>query len=97
MKPIGLTFKNENQNPFSTHQSGELMIIHLCLCCGKISCNRIAGDDNTYIITNLLNETHTIDEKTTLSLSRLDIILLTQDDEKDVLTTLYGQNYERCI
>ena len=46
MKPIGLTFKKD----------GELMIVHKCLNCGKISRNRIAGDDNPYAIVPLSNE-----------------------------------------
>jgi len=37
MKPIGLTTKRD----------GEIMIVHQCETCGKISNNRIAGDDNT--------------------------------------------------
>lgn len=37
MKPIGLTTKKD----------GEIMIIHECQTCGKISNNRIAGDDDT--------------------------------------------------
>jgi DNA-directed RNA polymerase subunit RPC12/RpoP len=37
MEPIGLTFKK---------QKGEIMLIHKCLKCGKISLNRIAGDDS---------------------------------------------------
>lgn len=45
MKPIGLAFK----------QDGELMITHRCMRCGKISNNRIAGDDNTYSITSLIS------------------------------------------
>jgi len=46
MKPVGLTFKKD----------GEIMIVHQCLNCNKISRNRIAGDDNTYAITSLSNE-----------------------------------------
>lgn len=94
MKPIGLTFKNENENPFSKNHSGELMIIHSCLNCGRISCNRIAGDDNTYIITELLKKAFAVDDKTMTVLSYLNISLLTQEDEKDVFTALYGQHYD---
>jgi hypothetical protein len=44
MKPFGLRFKADN----------ELMIAHRCLTCGKISNNRIAGDDYTDAILNLV-------------------------------------------
>lgn len=40
MKPIGLTNKKD----------GEIMLIHQCVKCGKISTNRIAGDDEVEII-----------------------------------------------
>jgi len=45
MKPIGLTTKKD----------GEIMIVHRCEKCGKISNNRIAGDDDTDKIIALLN------------------------------------------
>jgi len=37
MRPIDLTTKKD----------GEVMIVHRCELCGKVSNNRIAGDDNT--------------------------------------------------
>lgn len=43
MKPVGLTTKKD----------GEIMIIHECQTCGKISNNRIAGDDDTDAILTL--------------------------------------------
>jgi len=44
MKPLGLSCRSD----------GELMVVHRCLNCGKISYNRIAGDDNTYALLALL-------------------------------------------
>jgi len=46
MKPIGLRFKYD----------GELMIVHWCLSCGKISNNRIAGDDIPEVILTLIQD-----------------------------------------
>ena len=40
MAPIGLTFKYQY-----AIRNGELMLIHKCTNCDKISINRIAGDD----------------------------------------------------
>ena len=40
MEPIGLTFKHEGLS-----RIGELMLIHYCHGCGKLSINRIAADD----------------------------------------------------
>jgi hypothetical protein len=45
MKPIGLKKRSD----------GEIMIIHECLTCGKISPNRIAGDDFPDAILSLLS------------------------------------------
>lgn len=68
MKPIGLRFKND----------GELMIVHRCLSCGKISPNRIAGDDFTDAILELI-----------LNESNED--LLTTGDTNDVKIALFGK------
>jgi len=42
MIPLGLTFKQEGYG-----RQGELMLIHLCTVCQKLSINRIASDDIT--------------------------------------------------
>lgn len=55
MMPIGLTLKNIRENPFTGRVSGELMIVHACLGCNKVSANRIAGDDNSYQILQLFD------------------------------------------
>jgi DNA-directed RNA polymerase subunit RPC12/RpoP len=51
MKPTGLTTKKD----------GEIMITHICDKCGKISNNRIAGDDDTEIILKLAKSSSHID------------------------------------
>lgn len=87
MKPIGLTYK----------QDGELMIIHLCLHCGKISTNRIAGDDTPYTILCMLTTACEIEKDISSRLTRHGIQVLTQEDRHDVLTILYGNTYEDSI
>lgn len=47
MEPIGLAFKK---------QKNEIMLVHKCLKCGKISQNRIAGDDNPEAILKIRDE-----------------------------------------
>jgi hypothetical protein len=93
MKPIGLIFKNISYNPFTDKARGELMIIHLCLNCGKISCNRIAGDDNSHEIIYLLQKRKNLDKEIISRLNSHGIILLTENDKSGVLTSLYGKNY----
>lgn len=80
MKPIGLTYKSND----------ELMMVHLCLNCGKISINRIAGDDNPYTITCLLDASRDIEKSIASRFAHRGITLLTQEDRHDVLTVLYG-------
>jgi hypothetical protein len=84
MKPIGLTNKSD----------GELMIVHLCLSCGKISSNRIAGDDNSHSIICLFETSINLDQKIIPGLSGQGIKLLTQTDKQEVLTSLYGYTYQ---
>jgi len=68
---------------FTKKTSGELMLVHLCLNCGKISFNRIAGDDNHYSILSILEN----------SIIHKDITLLTLEDKEQVLTALFGYNH----
>ena len=46
MRPVGLTLKN-SRNKYARAASGELMLVHLCTDCSKISINRIAADDHS--------------------------------------------------
>jgi len=73
MKPIGLTTKSK----------GELAIVHECLKCGRLSPNRIAGDDNPYTILSLLDQ----------PIRNRRIPILTLEDREQVLTALFGYNH----
>ncbi|MDP2649533.1 MAG: RNHCP domain-containing protein [bacterium] len=56
MEPIGLTFKKEKSNKYKREDKGEIMLIHKCTLCGKISINRIAGDDDAGKILTLASQ-----------------------------------------
>lgn len=45
MRPVGMTLKKTHKKYGSSAQ-GELMLIHLCAECGKVSINRMAADDD---------------------------------------------------
>jgi hypothetical protein len=45
MQPVGLTVK-VRRTKYGSSQPGELMLIHTCVECGRISINRIAADDD---------------------------------------------------
>jgi hypothetical protein len=53
MEPIGLVFKKSKLNKYGLGKKGELMLVHQCLACGKISTNRVAGDDQAQSILDL--------------------------------------------
>jgi hypothetical protein len=84
MKPIGLTLKKD----------GELMVVHLCLNCGKISCNRIAGDDNSYSIVQLINAPTKPETDLIVKLCSLNINLISQEEKLLALTAIFGYDYE---
>jgi DNA-directed RNA polymerase subunit RPC12/RpoP len=45
MHPVGLTFKQIHKK-YGRNALGEIMLVHACGECGKISLNRIAADDD---------------------------------------------------
>lgn len=73
------------------------MLVHRCLACGRISCNRVAGDDNAFSILKLLNEPSEYDEQTNSRLLDLNIHLLTNNDEDMVSRALLGNQYQSRI
>lgn len=73
------------------------MIVHLCLTCGRISCNRIAGDDQPGALIALIDDSHHVDLETMNRLDDLGIRLLTGEDKPLILTALYGYAYPEQI
>lgn len=90
MEPIGLTFKKEGTNKYGKEKEGEIMIIHKCIDCGKISINRIAGDDNEKEIFNLFEKTIKMSHKLKEKLEEKDIISLREEDKKELTRQLLG-------
>ncbi len=88
MEPIGLTFKNATGGA-----TGELMLIHECMECGKFNINRIAADDDIDAIkkvfeNSLLPDIRSISNK----LKQQNIHLATYKDSEEVHTQLFGKN-----
>jgi len=93
MQPIGLTLKPGKVNRYARENSGEIMLVHCCLSCGRISCNRIAGDDNAYAIIDLLNEPIALESTWMREIGTNQISLLTSADKQMVLRALFGNAY----
>jgi len=54
MRPVGLTVKTTHKK-YGTNQ-GELMLIHACTDCGRLSFNRIAADDDPHKLWGLFED-----------------------------------------
>jgi len=84
MRPIGLTFKHEGQ-----FKQGELMLVHECATCLKISINRIARDDTNEGILQVFASSKS-NRQLRVALKNAGIVLLTNQDKKEVDAQLFG-------
>lgn len=95
MRPVGLTFKRSAKK-YASHQPGELMLVHLCNDCGKVSINRIAADDNTVLVLAILDESARLDAITGDVLTQNGIMLLGQAQVDLVQQCLFGKQHHRA-
>ena len=95
MRPIGLTFKHEGVDKYSILRQGELMLIHECVNCGKISINRIAGDDNPEAILRIFEESQGLPPEKGNRLERNGIEVLSEKRREGILTQLFGKDFRK--
>jgi hypothetical protein len=88
MRPVGLTLKH-SRNKYAT-DDGELMLIHLCLNCGKLSINRIAADDNAEQLIAVFEASAGLEKDLVTKFSLQGIRLLGPEELNLVLMRLYG-------
>ena len=91
MKPIGLTFKHEGKDKYGKAKQGEIMLIHYCLGCAKVSINRIAGDDDPEMILKIFKQSEKLDAGLKIKIQENEIRLLEKKDEKEILAQLFGK------
>lgn len=96
MMPIGLTFKHEGVNKYDKLRQGELMLIHECTGCGKISINRIAGDDSAETILKVFEESQKLDSEKRNQLEQDGIEILSRETKKEILTQLFGKDFKNA-
>jgi hypothetical protein len=89
MVAIGVTLKRTFKK-YNGERQGELMLIHRCAGCGKLSINRIAGDDNANLIFDLFNESSRLTPTDLEQLVREGIQPLLPGDFTLVFTQLFG-------
>lgn len=88
MRPIGLTLKRTKKKYGS--QQGELMIIHQCVECGKISANRIAADDIADTVYEIFEQSLHLSPALRALIEQNGIMLLDAQDEDIVRARLFG-------
>lgn len=91
MKPLGLTFKHEGTDRYGKPRPGELMLIHKCTACGRISINRIAADDDPKAILKVFERSLKLDSRERNQLKRDDIEIIPEEGRKEILTQLFGK------
>jgi DNA-directed RNA polymerase subunit RPC12/RpoP len=89
MRPVGLTLKR-TRNKYARAESGELMLIHQCLGCGRLSINRIAADDHSEGLLAVFNSSGELTPELQGQIAAQEIRLLGVNDLNIVLTRLYG-------
>ena len=89
MKPVGLTRKQTHKkyNP----QGGELMLIHMCQDCGKLSINRIARDDDAHLIYEYFQKSFLLTAEMKHLIYSQQIALLGEAEADFVIRRLFGQ------
>jgi len=91
MEPISLTFKQEGITKYGKAKQGELMLIHQCLKCNKISINRLAADDNSQVILEVFEKSKQLNTETINRLAEEGIKILLEQDKQEILIQLYGK------
>lgn len=90
MRPVGLALKKTHKKYNSAH-TGELMLVHQCLECGKSVINRIAADDDVETIVSIYRASL---EAPLPATEAPDVYVLGQTDADLVSHRLYGVGVE---
>lgn len=90
MEPVGLTVK-QTLKRYNMDKLGELMLIHCCTGCGKLSINRVAADDNALSIYQIFINNSEANPELKMGLETEGILLLGSKDLPDVYTQLFGR------
>jgi hypothetical protein len=92
MEPVALALKKTNKK-YEIKAQGELMLIHRCKDCGKLSINRIAADDIAENIFEIFIRSHGLDPQTRAAFEQHGIQPLQPADEEIVRARLFGFAY----
>lgn len=90
MRPVGLTIKQIHKR-YGQNNPGELMLIHICTGCGKVSINRIAADDDAQAVFKIYLNSCEAGKAIQKSLTTERIFLLGKGEHSMVLSQLFGK------
>ena len=90
MKPIGLTIKTPRIDKWGVEVKGEVMIVHECVACGKISINRILSQDLPEEIMSAFEASKNMDLEQKEKLKKDEIIVLEEQDREEVKKQIFG-------
>ena len=85
MKPIGLTFRIED-----AINRGEIMLIHDCMGCDKISINRLAADDGEHLVMEVYAASCQMTANTRMLLQEQAIYVADESDQGVIHRQLFG-------
>jgi len=89
MEPVGLAFK-QTRKKYVSHNPGEMMLVHRCIECAKISINRIAADDDPEVLFEVFRGSILPNRDLHREIEEHGIQILQASDSLLVETRLYG-------
>jgi len=91
MRPVGLALKRINKK-YGSPNTGELMLVHACSECGKVSLNRLAADDAPQAVLETFEASLALDSRARSALVENGILTLELSDFHILRTRLFGKN-----
>jgi hypothetical protein len=92
MRPMALTLKRTGKK-YNQPNQGEMMLIHLCDECGKLSINRIAADDDIETVLEIFEGSRKLGTEMKSLLTESGISLLEAGDIHLVQERLLGRSW----
>jgi RNHCP domain len=91
MRPVALSLK-KTRKKYGGENQGEVMLVHLCDGCGKISINRIAADDDIETLLRIFKASFSLDNNVKSLIATDDIAVLAPGDHHRLRHQLYGHD-----
>jgi hypothetical protein len=92
MRPVGLTYKRTPKK-YAHELAGELMLVHQCQDCHRVSINRAAADDMTDRLWEVFELSLSLEHRQESILRKDDIRLLQREDAVFVRTLIFGRGW----